>query len=223
MRLAVSAGCFNATSDVGPTPWMKSLAERAIHPNLSRTIASAKPARSRSSPSGASGLGPRSSPCSEKSKTFAAIIMAPCPSAMAWCNFKITAALPPGSPSSSVSRHSGRSRSKSVMLWRRASSRTSRHVEPAGILKRRMWNVRSKFESNIRRGVVSPPWSMTFCRKTVLMREARSNRSSNFSQSGVDSVIKSPMIADRKTGSSDPLRHVAKSKPFIRSACFAAS
>ena len=59
---------------------------------------------------------------------------------------------PPGNPSSRVTFHSGRSRSKSVMLCRRHSSRTSPQVAPVDIRKRRRWKVKSKSGSISNRG-----------------------------------------------------------------------
>ena len=67
------------------------------------------------------------------------------------------------------------------------------------------------------RGVSSPLGpSTTFCRSTVMVRLARSNRSTRRSQSGVDSSSSRPMIVERMTGSSEATRHVAKSHPDIR-------
>jgi len=59
-------------------------------------------------------------------------------------------------PSKTVIRHSGRSRSKSVMLCRRHSSMTSAHLARAGIRNRRRWKERSKSVSITMRGASYP-------------------------------------------------------------------
>ena len=110
-RFSNSAGFLMAASVSGPRPLTTSSAVRATHPTLLRMTASRKPVVSSTAGSGAGGMGPRSVPSGVKSNSAIPSCTAPWPSAMAWCSFEMTAALPPGSPSSTVTRHSGRSRS----------------------------------------------------------------------------------------------------------------
>jgi hypothetical protein len=167
--------------------------------------------------SGSSGMSPRSTPSGAKSNRASPSCTAPWPSDIAWWSFMISAARPPGSPSRRVARHSGRSRSKSAMLCRRASSRTSAHVEPFGMLNLRMWNDRSKSGSTTSRGVCRPMGpSTTRDRSTGASRVARSKRCLRASQSGLDSRTRRPIMVDRITGSSVAMRHVAKSQPDRR-------
>ena len=77
---------------------------------------------------GAGGIGsPETAESADQSTNPASIMTAPCPSAMAWWASSRMAALSPSSPSTSVARHSGRSRSRSYMLWRRTCSMSCSH------------------------------------------------------------------------------------------------
>ncbi len=60
IRAIVSDGDRRAANVAGPNPRTVSWAVLAAQPKLSRTTACARPSRSRSSPVGSAGIGPRS-------------------------------------------------------------------------------------------------------------------------------------------------------------------
>ena len=215
-RTASPGSCRNCAA-TGSAPLATRRVVSSTHSTLSRTMSSAKDSDEMCSPRGARGIGPRSNPSGLRSTRAAPSWIAPWPSATAWCNLVITAAWPSGRPSSTVTFHSGRSRSKSDILWRRHSSNTSCHVEPAGIRKRRRWNDRSKSGSITSRGLAHGTGPSTMrCRRIGTCRLARSYRSTRRSQSGSHSRISSPSMVDRMIGSSLAARQVAKSQPDKR-------
>jgi hypothetical protein len=78
---------------------------------------------------------------------MASMRIAPTPSDSEWCSFRTSAALPPLMPSTTVTSHSGRARSKASIADRRANSSTVSRVPGGGAVIRLRCQVRSKWGS----------------------------------------------------------------------------
>ncbi len=125
------------------------------------------------------------------------------PSVIAWWIFSTTAALPSGSPETSVSSHSGLARSKSCSAIRRAVVSAGRRVPSStGARCHRRWYDRSKLGSVSHRGGVGDhELPETRWRNFGTARVIRSIRSIANSRSGSRSRTSSAMITERRTGS----------------------
>ena len=174
------------------------MARPAIEPAVPAT----KPGRSGLSCAGAGGISPRSAGSRCSSATIASMRMAPTPSDREWWSLTMSAASPPSMPSTRVTSHNGRARSKAAIADRRASASTASRVPGGGAVTRLRCQFRSKCGSQIHRGPVRRNGdSTTHWRSEGISRDIRSTRSTSTSQSGVRSSQSMTTTVERSAGS----------------------
>lgn len=156
-RWAMAPGSRMPASVAGPSPRTKSVVVRATQPRLSRTMTSTKPDEFDSRRHGFGRH--RAEVLTLGAEVEQGRTQHDRPLAVGDHVVDLTAGAGLAvrqtlrEPSA---RHSGRSRSKSVMLWRRQSSSTSARRERDGIRKRRRWNVRRRSPINHHPGRLQP-------------------------------------------------------------------
>ena len=174
------------------------MARPAIEPAVPAT----KPGRSGLSCAGAGGISPRSAGSRCSSATIASMRMAPTPSDREWWSLTMSAASPPSMPSTRVTSHNGRARSKAAIADRRASASTASRVPGGGAVTRLRCQFRSKCGSQLHRGPVRRNGdSTTHWRSEGISRDIRSTRSTSTSQSGVRSSQSMTTTVERSAGS----------------------
>ena len=114
----------------------------------------------------------------------------------------MNAASPPSMPSTTVTSHSGRSRSKAAIADRRASASTASRVPGGGAATLLRCQCRSKCGSSLHRGTVRRNGvSTTRWRSEGISRDIRSMRSTSTSQSGARSGQSTTTTVERSAGS----------------------
>ncbi len=93
---------------------------------------------------GTGGIAPRWAGSRCQSATSRSMRIAPTPSDREWWSLTMNAASPPSMPSTTVTSHSGRSRSKAAIADRRASASTVSRVPGGGAATRLRCQCRSK-------------------------------------------------------------------------------